>query len=90
MIAVNLGYIHDSPLNRRLTTTQTSTHLIVPAGRDWLFSRCVHAHFSLRDKDYFAPRQTVNERAGISLCAKTCGSGNFIGTCLEEAEFRYP
>lgn len=47
MIAMNLYYIHVSPLNRRLTTTQTSTHLIVPAGSDdWLFSRCGHHYFS--------------------------------------------
>jgi hypothetical protein len=31
MIAVNLYYIHVSPLNRRPTTTQTNTHLLVLA-----------------------------------------------------------
>jgi len=47
MIAVNLCYIHASPLNRRLTTTQTSTHLIVFAGCGaWLFSRCGHYYYS--------------------------------------------
>lgn len=48
MIAKNLCYIRASPLNRRLTTTQTSTHLIVPASDDGLFSRCRHHYFSLR------------------------------------------
>jgi hypothetical protein len=42
MIAMNLCYIHVSPLNRRLTTTHTSTHLIVLASADWLLSGCSH------------------------------------------------
>jgi len=46
MIAVNLCYIHVGPLNRRLTTTHTSTHLIVLAWCDgWLVSRCGHDYF---------------------------------------------
>src|SRR5262245_29882747 len=45
---MNLCYIHISPLNRRLTTTHTSTHLIVLAGDDCLSSRCGHHYLCLR------------------------------------------
>jgi hypothetical protein len=61
MIAMNLCYIHVSPLNRRLTTTQTSTHLIVLARCDhWLFGRR-HYYFSSRSHTILLPPRAVND-----------------------------
>src|SRR5215213_2875126 len=62
MIAMNLCYIHVSPLNRRHTTTQTSTHLIVLARCDgWLFSRCDHHYFLRYAKNTLPHRRLSND-----------------------------
>src|ERR1044072_7107460 len=66
MIAMNLCHIHASPLNRRHTTTQTSTHLIVLTSDDWLFGSCGHFIYLRCGKNTSAP-DTCQRSLAIQL-----------------------